>query len=157
MRTTLKGITIADIATEPEWPWAPIGVLSHHERDRLNRVMMKRWCQCFNVPLVRWKIVLDQPMIMSNIPQGRSYDDERKLWEYYAHGSPVFPTENLASQRGLVNGTMGLMHSLNFGHAEPPAEYLHAERSGKCDLITLKEPPTAVIVRVGNGSGQNFR
>ena len=90
-------------------------------------------------------------------PQGRLYDDEGNLWGYYAHGSPVLLTENLASQRGLVNGTMGLMHSLNFGHAEPSAEYLHAERAGKYDLITLEEPPTAVIVRVGDGAGQNFR
>ena len=65
--------------------------------------------------------------------------------------------KNLASQRGLVNGTMGLMYSLNFAHTEALAEYLHAERAGKYDLITLKDPPTAVIVRVGNGSGQNFR
>jgi len=62
------------------------------------------------------------------------------------YGAPGLISSNVSSQRGLVNGTMGLMHSLTFdGNVVP--ELLRA-LDGRFQEIVLDEPPATVNMRV---------
>jgi hypothetical protein len=44
---------------EPEWQFAPVGVLGNAERDLLNARQMEAFAKHFDVPLIKWRIPLN--------------------------------------------------------------------------------------------------
>ncbi len=49
----LHTITLDDMASDPAWRFAPIGVLTHVERDAINLEQLKAFAKAFNLPIFR--------------------------------------------------------------------------------------------------------
>ena len=55
-RTFLGGLrrtSPADLAADEAWRFAPVGVLSHVERDTINHAQLERFARAFGLPLVK--------------------------------------------------------------------------------------------------------
>ena len=158
VNSVLGRLSRADIDRDPRWLLAPMGILTHIERDHLNVAGLKLWCQIFKVPFVRWKVALESPEVLGGIPQGQLHREELNLFGYYGHGAPALLNENTQSTRGLVNSAAVLLYDLYFSAGKPEA-LERAERSGVYQEVTLEdgERPDAIIVRVGNSTSQNFK
>ncbi|KAJ1448840.1 hypothetical protein M885DRAFT_537639 [Pelagophyceae sp. CCMP2097] len=156
VKNVARPVTQADIANDATWLLAPLGVLSQLERDHMNERRLHQWCRIFGLPLVRWRIPLDTPVALQNVPTDKLYAEEVNLWCYYARGAPCMMHENHSSTRGLVNGAPGLMDSLHFGTDPPPqaADVIAAERAGHYRVITLDSPPHAVMITVGSSKAK---
>ncbi|KAJ1449343.1 hypothetical protein M885DRAFT_536096 [Pelagophyceae sp. CCMP2097] len=145
VKNVARPVTQADIAKDPTWLLALLGVLSQLERDHMNERRLRQWCRIFGVLLVRWRIPLDTPVALQNVPTDKLYAEEGNLWCYYARGSPCMLNENHSSTRGLVNGAPVLMDSLHFPtDPRPQAE----------ELDPLDAPPHAVMMCVGSSKAK---
>ena len=54
----LRCVSIEDLVADISWRFAPIGVLSHVERDTINHAQLEAFASEFNLPLIRWKLPL---------------------------------------------------------------------------------------------------
>ncbi len=54
----LHVVTVYDLRDDAAWRFAPIGVLSHVERDFINLHQMKSFAKTFNLPIIRWRCTL---------------------------------------------------------------------------------------------------
>ncbi|KAJ1448941.1 hypothetical protein M885DRAFT_537457, partial [Pelagophyceae sp. CCMP2097] len=156
VKNVARPVTQADIAKDPTWLLASLGVLSQLERDHMNERRLQQWCRIFGVPLVRWRIPLETPVALQNVPTDKLYAEEGNLWCYYARGAPCMLNENHSSTRGLVNGAPVLMDSLHFGTDPRPQaeEVIAAERTRTSSLITLDAPPHAAMMCVGSSKAK---
>ncbi|KAJ1448238.1 hypothetical protein M885DRAFT_590976 [Pelagophyceae sp. CCMP2097] len=89
VKNVARPVTQADIANDANWLLAPLGVLSQLERDHMNERRLHQWCRIFGLPLVRWRIPLDTPVALQNVPTDKLYAEEVNLWCYYARGAPL--------------------------------------------------------------------
>ena len=150
----LRMVSKADLAADPEWMFAPVGVLQHVERDVINVAQAKVFARTFGLPLIRWRLEMvdeiENKSLLSDL-----YEDEDNLWGYFVEGAPVNLTENMASTRGLVNGSAGILDSLSFERGAIPRELqaAHALAASKRGVdvvvVDLTEAPLSVNVRVG--------
>ena len=150
----LRKVSTADLASDEEWRFAPVGVLQHAERDVINVAQAKAFARTFGLPLIRWRLEMvdeiDDVSLRDDL-----YADEDHLWGYFVEGAPVNLTENISSTRGLVNGSAGILDSLSFENGLIPSEvelaYARAVTCRGTDLVTvdLLEAPLSVNVQVG--------
>ena len=106
----LKPLSTEDVANDPEWRFAPVGVVSRHERDVVNAAQLERFARAFGLPLFRWKLpLLDE---LPNVDRNDLYNAEPSLWGYFVEGAPINLTENIKPVRKLVNGSPGILDSL---------------------------------------------
>ncbi len=146
----LRTITPEDLAKDPAWRFAPIGVLSHVERDTINISQLKSFAKTFNLPIIRWRCELvDGDILQPNI-RDELYENEPNLWCYFVEGAPVLLLETISSVRMLVNGTPGLLDSLTLSNTEDIDLLERAYNVGYTDdMVTLEKTPLAVNVVVG--------
>ena len=152
---SIPPVTKRDLRQDETWQFAPIGVLSQIERDSINVAQLYNFAKAFDLPLVKWKLPLSERKYDSLHEDVRDelYDNEINLWGYFVEGAPALLTENIKSVRKLVNGTTGLLHSLEF-NGDVPDDLVTALSIGTYTEVTLLHPPHAVNVRVGNCAGE---
>ena len=91
------------------------------------------------------------------------YENEQNAWAYFVQGAPILISDNLRSTRKLVNGTPGLLYSLNIDDDNERAKvddaHAQAKRFGfDGGHVILNRPPVSVNTIVGgtrknHGSG----
>ena len=112
---SLKPLSEQDLQ-DPEWRFAPIGVLSNLERQTINIEQVKAFAAFHGLPLVRWKKTIDSAqrsaLFLTEAEQQAIYDNEPSMWGYYVRGCPAHIIFNIATSRGLVNGCPAIMDSL---------------------------------------------
>ena len=143
----LKQLSAADYLDDAEWRFAPVGVLSHLERDTINVRQIYAFAKAFNLPLIRWKLEMVGSMADEAKLAGL-YEHEGTLWAYYVVGAPVLLTSTIKATRKLVNGAQGLLHSLSFVGGIVLEEVADAISGGFWE-ITLDAAPLSVNVTVG--------
>ena len=82
------------------------------------------------------------------------YKNEQNAWAYFVQGAPILISDNLRSTRKLVNGTPGLLYSLNFDddndRAKVDAAHAQAKRFDfDGGYVILNKPPLSVNTIVG--------
>ena len=142
-----------DLADDPTWRFAPIGVLSQIERDNLNWAQMRAFARAFDLPFVWWRLPLTTKDDTQVPREGREelYEQEAGLRACFVEGAPVNLTETIKARRKLVNGSPGLLYSLGFESNVPP-ELAAAYARGGYQEVRLEAPPHSVNVRVGRRS-----
>ena len=80
------------------------------------------------------------------------YAEENNLYGYYVEGAPGLLRDNVASTRGLVNGSPFLIAGLYYEDVVEAARYERLSGAGVGEHEI--EPPDAMLVRVGNAPGQ---
>jgi hypothetical protein len=146
----LRPVCRKDLEEDASWRFAPIGVLSHIERDVLNVIQLKAFAKAFNLPIFCWRSELVDGAAIEQSVRHEVYNQEQNLWSYFVEGAPVLLLENISSVRMLVNGTAGLLDSLTITNAGDLDRVERAYNMGYSDvLIKLDEPPLAVNVVVG--------
>ena len=151
----LRPVSLEDIAQEPAWRFAPIGVLSHIERDAINLEQLKAFAKAFNLPMFRWRCVLVDGEILEAGEVAGLYDNEPNLWSYFVEGAPVLLLSTISSVRKLVNGSPGLLDSLTVANdADRDAIEVAYQVGYSDDIVTLERTPIAVNVTVG-GTKEN--
>ena len=155
---SIKVLSAKDVAVDPAWAFAPIGVVSRTERDHINRLQIERFAKFFNLPLVRWRLELYNNAVLADVDDiDDIYDNEPTLWGYFVRGAPCLLTKQIKSVRRLVNTTPCLMEDLIFGEYGMPENLAAAYETGGFQIVTLDDTdrPHAVIVRVGNTKKKN--
>ncbi len=143
----LRKVSDDDIARDPAWRFAPIGVLSHIERDSINLHQTRAFAKAFNLPLIRWRCILVEGEYLQRGVMDELYDNEPNLWCYFVEGAPVLLLETISSVRSLVNGSAGLLDSLTITNEADFIKVKRAYLEGYIDcLVTLDSAPHAVNV-----------
>jgi hypothetical protein len=147
MRTVSKH----DLEEDAAWLFAPIGVLSHVERDAINLGQLKAFAAKFNLPIVRWRNELvDGSAFETHSIRDELFNHERNLWSYFVEGAPVLLGKTIKSVRKLVNGSPGLLDSLNVINAADLQRIENGYNTGfDKNMVTLESMPLAVNVVVG--------
>lgn len=71
-----------DLERDPEWRFAPVGVISHVERDVINLYQLEAFARHFGLPLVKWRCrMVDE--IDDRALRDDLYADEPNLWQYF--------------------------------------------------------------------------
>ena len=70
------------VAEDGAWRFAPIGVLSHVERDTLNLAQLHAFACEFRLPLVRWRLPLVDDAFTDAFWE-QLYENEPNLWGYF--------------------------------------------------------------------------
>ena len=84
----LHQVSSDDLNRDPEWRFAPIGVMSHIERDVLNLHQLKAFARHFGLPLVKWRLkMVDE--VDDRALRDDLYADEPNLWQYFVEGAPI--------------------------------------------------------------------
>ena len=146
----LRTVSRTDLKEDAAWRFAPIGVLSHIERDVINVAQLKAFGKAFKLPIFRWRSELVNSEVLEQSVRDEVYNHEPNLWSYFVEGAPVLLLENISSVRMLVNGTAGLLDSLTITNAVDLDRVQRAYNTAYSDvMVTLAEPPLAVNVVVG--------
>jgi hypothetical protein len=140
-------------AEDPRRRFAPVAALSRLEIAIINRAQAERYARWIGLPLVRWPVQFARPELLlrlSAAERDEFLEAEPGMWEYFVEGAPaLIADDNINSVRGLVNGSMALQDSLDFGERPLPQELRRAYADGGYCLVTLPDAPAAVNVRVG--------
>ena len=84
----LRKVSADDLARDPEWRFAPVGAISHVERDAVNLHQLEAFARHFALPLVKWRCkMVDE--IDDRALRDDLYADEPNLWQYFVEGAPV--------------------------------------------------------------------
>jgi hypothetical protein len=138
----LRPVTLEDIAQDPAWRFAPIGVLTHVERDAINLEQLKAFARAFNLPMFRWRCFLVDGEILQACEMATLYDNEPNLWSYFVEGAPVLLLSTISSVRKLVNGTPGLLDSLTITNdIDRDAIEVAYQVGYSDDIVTLESTP----------------
>ncbi len=148
-------VTLDDIARDPAWRFAPVGVLTHIERDTINLEQLKAFAKAFNLPTFRWRVSLVDGEQLEPGVQEELYNHEPNLWSYFVEGAPVLQLATISSVRHLVNGTPCLLDSITVTNERDREAMEHAYQVGYSeDIVTFECMPLAVNVVVG-GTKEN--
>ena len=119
LRTTSQ----ADVSADQRFLFAPIGGMSHVERDYINRAQVTAFAKFWDLPLIVWRLRLVEPL-----PEhcesmlGALYEEEPALFGFFCEGAPAQTEQPIRSTRGLPNGAKLLLDSLAWsGDVEDPA------------------------------------
>ena len=142
-----------DCTSDESWRFAPVGVLSHVERDFGNAAQVVNFARAFDLPLIRWRLPLmpeARALVeeLSDEDLDRLYAAEPALWGYYCEGAPLLIPESIRSTRKLVNGSPGLLYSLVYENNVVPPEVLSAMRQRGHKVIDLDVAPVGVMARM---------
>jgi hypothetical protein len=156
----LQPLTGEDIAADASWRFAPIGVISNAERELFNKLQIEAFAVHFRRPILRWRRTLEPVFRPASAAEHemlfRAEDNLHQLW---VEGGPALLTENVASTRGVVNGTMAIMHHPVWvgGLPDVVSAAVNAALTSPQPVYVDVPTPAYVIMRIGNGGGQNYR
>ena len=148
----LKPLQTNDLDTDPNWAYAPIGVLSTWERDTINYSQTRNFAKTFGLPFVTWPlpIVNEETLELSKEELDRLREEEpERLSGYFVESAPCLLSKNIKAVRKLVNGTPALGDSLQFENNVVPEQLKTAYEKGTFSIITLEKPPKAINLLVG--------
>lgn len=147
---SLRTVSTEDLHADAAWHFAPIGVLSHIERDYINYYQLHAFAKKFNLPVIRWRCTLVDGAALEQRVREDVYDHEPNLWSYFVEGAPVLLTETISSVRKLVNGSQGLLDSLTITDDNDLARVSSAYAVGYDVYMTsLNNAPLAVNIVFG--------
>ena len=148
----LQPLRSQDLETDPQWAFAPIGVLSRWERDTTNYSQARRFAETFGLPFVRWPLTIAHEETLGlrkeELDRLRAEEPER-LRGYFVESALFMMTANIKAVRKLVNGTPALGDSLQFESNVVPEQLRAAYANGVFTELTLEKPPKAINLRVG--------
>ena len=147
----LRTVTDADLEADATWRFAPVGVLAHVERDFINLQQLLAFARHFNLPIIRWRCEMVDYSAFEPGVRDEIYSHDPNLWMYFVEGVPVLLCDTISSVRMLVNGSPGLLDSLNITNPADLALIVRAYNAGYNNgaAFTLEETPLAVNVVVG--------
>ena len=147
---SLHTVTDTDITDDPAWQFAPIGVLSHVERDYINLSQLHAFARTFNLPIIRWRSELVDGSTLEQNVREEIYQHEPNLWSYFVEGAPALLLETISSVRMLVNGSAGVLESLSITNENDLGLISGAYAAGyDINMTTLENAPVAVNIVCG--------
>ena len=148
---SLGPVSRKDLQEDAAWHFAPIGVLSHVERDYINYRQLHAFAKAFGLPVIRWKRELVDGAAMDQRIKEDIYAHEPNLWSYFVEGAPtLLVMDTISSVRMLVNGSPGLLDSLTITDGDDLTSLRMAYEVGYNENMTsLLFPPLAVNIVCG--------
>jgi hypothetical protein len=146
-----------EVRNDPRWFFAPVVVTNNYQRARINETQIQRFAHHNGAPVVRWRNALAQPALLTLTEAHIEflYTDERycpELHSLFTVGAPVFLVKNIATCKGLANGTAGALHSIALSPSmteEQRNDFLHTYSSAvPGTIIDLPVAPHTVNVRL---------
>ena len=129
---SIKEISRQDVEDDQEWLFAPIGVVGHWEGDAINMAQVEHFAYVNNLPVVKWRLTIDMRKDYKSLLHAEIleelYETEPNTWAYFVQGAPILITDNMRSTRKLVNGTPGLLYSLNIDEKIEQGKVAEAHR-----------------------------
>ena len=148
---SLGPVSRKDLQEDAAWHFAPIGVLSHVERDYINYRQLHAFAKAFGLPVIRWKRELVDGAALDHKVKEDIYEHEPNLWSYFVEGAPtLLVMDTISSVRMLVNGSPGLLDSLTITDGDDLTSLRMAYEGGYNENMTsLLFPPLAVNIVCG--------
>ena len=138
-----------DRRRDESWNFAPVGVLSHVERDTVNMLQARAFAAHHGLLLIRWRLPLcgANALTLDGSEESELYDHEAAgFWGYFVVGAPGILNDNLAVALKLANGTHVTMHSLTMPEeCEGLDELIDGLEEGATEL-ELPMPPKSINV-----------
>jgi hypothetical protein len=110
-----KTLTAEDIKYDSSWADAPIIVCGNKERHKLNLKQAQKFALKHGVPVLIWRKALNGALA-TQLPEDtieQLYDSNPQLTGIFVQGAPCnLNTKNINPDKGLANGTPGIMHSI---------------------------------------------
>lgn len=104
-----------DLASDPDWLFAPVLVATNEERLNITRQKCSLWAKLHKTYVFKWKTKVIKtknpasPTLMPSIENHNAF-----FWQYFVEGATGFLTETINGELALVNGAPISMHSLTF-------------------------------------------
>lgn len=164
---SIKVISRKDVEDDNNWLFTLVGVRGHWEGDAINQAQLRHFAEVYSLPIVKskWRLTIQKRGQVKALLQGvileELYENEPNAWAYFVQGAPILISDNLRSTRKLVNGTPGLLYSLNIDDEIEKAKVDHAHVEAKRfgfdgEYVILSKPPVSVNTIVG-GTKENPR
>lgn len=152
-----KRLSENDFADKKEgWHKAPVLVSTHRERYTLTHFLALNFAAREGQRVYRWKSEykkwIGRP---AKIFKDDCVDQDPAFWEYFVVGAPVYLTDNLYKEIGLVNGTKAVFHSMIFANEEQAMQERIAIQSGE-QLISLSSRPETVNIEIESPYTKRF-
>lgn len=149
-KRSLRCLEVADLM-RPEWSKATVVCPDNMIVDAINKSALQRLSAETGRIMFEWKRVLNEEhgRLLSTVYEELYENIPDPLMQWFVYGALCTITTNLNTQRGIVNGTIGYMHSLVPDEREPTETWDII--SGKClhdGPVCLQYPPTVVNVMV---------
>lgn len=133
---------------EEGWHKAPVLVSTHRERYTLTHFLAVNFAACENEMVYRWRSQSKKWMGKpSEIFLQDCINADPAFWEYYVRGAPVYVTDNIYKEIGLVNGTKATFHSLTFSSDDQIREERDAIQR-RARVVNLSSPPKTVNIEL---------
>jgi hypothetical protein len=121
-----KILTANDIENDASWADAPIVVTGNKERHALNLKQAQKFALKHGLPVLMWRKELCGS-VATQLPEEtieQLYESNPQLTGIFVEGAPCnLSTLNINPDKGLANGTPGIMHSLCLGSDTEPNIY----------------------------------
>jgi hypothetical protein len=110
-----KHLSADDLASGPEWLFAPVLVATNQERINITRQKFSLWAELHKTYVFKWKANLTRivnsasPTLMIDIEEHNAF-----FWQYFVQGTSGFLTETINGELALVNGAPITMDSITF-------------------------------------------
>lgn len=151
-----KVLSVEDVQNDPLWNYENIRFVTclNSTADNWNIYALQQLAIKQKVPILRYRLQLHSSNRFGQKHIQLCLTDEEAdrhpgLWGYYVLNAPVTVTYNINTPKGIANGTEGFMSSITWESQE------HMERqkddiinAGPGEIVTLKHPPTAILVRL---------
>lgn len=149
----LKVLTKSDILADPSWLDAPIVVAINSERLAINAAQIVRFAQSCGVPVIRWRNPLAESQVnplITNDERDKIYNGDlsNELHSFFVLGAPVYLTNNICPQRGLANGTPGILDSLILDPVEADDFWQQYNAAAPGQILDLQKILISVNVRL---------
>jgi len=108
-------LSAEDLASDPDWLFAPVLVATNEERLNITRQKCSLWAKQHNTYVFKWKTNITKiinpasPTLMPDIEEHNAF-----FWQYFVERASGFLTETINGELALVNGAPITMHSLTF-------------------------------------------
>jgi hypothetical protein len=135
-------------AKKPEFMEADVGVTGNHERQCINAARAYTFAKSTGQVLVRWRVPLTGAMAncISSTLLDELAKEESSLYEYYVYNAKGMLTKTIAQQFGLVNGCRVRYKSLIPRNMSMEQFQAWLDSVGPGGVLTLDEPPDAIVV-----------
>ena len=145
-----KYLKAADYVKDPTWAKSLFVCTDRKTVHQINDAMVRRFATSSGEPVVRWRLPLESNVTarLEDRVIDAVYDRVKDMWGYFVPSCPMTLTENLRPERGLSNGTQGVLDSIVLSPNETRETYDKIKGGKPGEIIELEHPPLSVLVRV---------
>jgi len=160
----IKTISAKDVCDDPLWLVAPVVVADNMTRFMVNHVRAVQFAIHQQKPVIAWRhrlsISLKKYCERAADLYQTTYEaivaQHEELTFYFVQGAPAMLRENLATTKGLTNGSTCRLASLTLNGDDVDETWHRINSAAPGEIVMLERPPLSVNVFIATRPGENW-